>query len=410
MSEVPPRLELVPDATQTRSGDNQGAGMKAIVWMAMLAACVAGPAWGGTFDRNDTLKPDEGIALTSIACSSGPILGVQVFAENTSSSGFFAPFKGAGSIGCREGIWTLRLKAGRYYIGQLYGASNSLAVAPEKAPHFNVEAGKLNYVGDLYVGGDGGPTLDYETQMRVLSRVLTVLNHEPQMRERLQQPEHAWMARYPWVVDKDLPPPVPVAAMTSGQAGLVQVSVRLGKWTWKRGDDGQLLICPRMVPLPEGVKLVPGEPLHCDGDFMPLAQYVTAEYGPDAVLHRAEAFDGDDGVLSLALSARRESMPASMTAWMLDTRQKETVRRQLEVPAGRWLHGRLGVGVCYSTATADAIDVSSAPDKECSANLITTREYLRVKIGAGARYVSTIGSGLGVGPLRIDYDIDVPKQ
>ncbi|MDI9240104.1 hypothetical protein QLQ15_14410 [Lysobacter sp. LF1] len=383
--------------------------MKRIAWIAVLAACVAQPAWSGTFDKNDALKPDEGILLTTIACSGGPVAGVQVFEEGTSSSGgFFASFKAAGSIGCREGIWTLRLKAGRYYVGQLYGVSDSLPVPPEKAPHFNVEAGKLNYVGDLYVGGQGGVSLDQETQMRVLGRMLTVLNHEPQMREQLQQPEHAWMGRYAFVVDKDLPPPVPVGTMTSAEAGLTNVTVQLGKWRWKRGDDGQPMVCRRLVPLPKGFKPEPGEPLRCDGDFVPVAQFVAEEYGAEAMLHRSEAFDGDEGALTLAVSVKRGALPPSLS-WMPDTRPKETVRRQLDVPAGRWSTGRRGVGVCYSAETSDAIDITSTP-KECGESLISTREYLRVKVGPHARFVSSATSGPDGKALRIDYDIDVPKQ
>ncbi|GAB3092780.1 hypothetical protein [Lysobacter terrae] len=383
--------------------------MKRIAWIAVLAAGVAGPVWSGSFDKNDTLKPDEGILLTNIECSSGPVAGVQVFAEGTSSGGFFGPLKASGDIGCREGVATIRLKAGRYYVGQLYAAASNLAVPPEKAPHFNVEAGKLNYVGDLYVDGPGGTSSDHETQMRVLGRLLTVLNHEPQMRERLQQPKHAWMARYAFVVDKDLPPPVPVGPMASHQAGQAQVTVRLRKERWKRGDDGQPLVCRRLVPLPEGFKPVPGEPLRCDGDFIPVARYVAEEFGPEATLHRTEAFDGDDGVLTLAVSAKPEAVSRVLPG-LGDMGPKETVRRQLEVPAGRWSNGRHGVGICYSTAAADAMEIASAPDKECSKNLVSTREYLRVKIGPGARFVSSATSGLGGGALLIAYDIDVPKQ
>ena len=383
--------------------------MKRFGWVAVLAVCVAAPVWGGSFDKNDTLKEGEGILLMSIECSPGPVYGVQVFAEGTSSGGFFGPLKSAGDINCREGVATLRLKAGRYYVGQFYGATSNLAVPAEKSPHFNVEAGKLNYVGDLYVGGQGGASADHETQMRVLGRALTVLNHEPQMRQRLQDPKHAWMASYAFVVDKDLPPPVPVGPMASLQPGQSQVTLKLGSNRWKRGADAQPVVCRRLVPLPEGFKPVPGEPPRCDGDFIPLAQFVAEEYGDDARLNRAETFDGDEGALTVSVSAKTRPLSAPFSGMWPGTRPTETVRRQLEIPAGRWSNGRHGVAICYSAATAEAMDIANAPGKDCSENLVTTREYLRVKVGGNARFVSSATSGMGGAALLINYDIDVPK-
>jgi len=133
------------------------------------------PAWGGKFDAGDTLKPDEGIVLTNMTCGS-PVAGVQLYAEGVSSGGFFGLLKSDAAFGCKTGVWTIRMKAGRYYVGMLFSARDELAIPPDKAPHFNVEAGKVNYIGDIYAGELITEPLDEETRLRVIAGVLNVLN------------------------------------------------------------------------------------------------------------------------------------------------------------------------------------------------------------------------------------------
>jgi hypothetical protein len=369
--------------------------MKQIAWIAVLAACVAAPAWSGSFDAKDTLNPGEGILLTNMTCG-GPVGGVQVFAEGTSSAGFFGPLKADGSLHCAGGFRTIRLKSGRYYVGQLYSATDNSPVPPDKSPHFSIEAGKLNYVGDLYAGGPISEPLDDETQMRVMGRVLTLLNHEPQMRERLAKPEHAWLAGYEFVTDKSLGPIVPIGAMPSPNSRQMQVTMQIGKPRWKRGEDGQPIVCRRLLPLPEGATAVPGEPRPCDGEFITPAQLVAEEYGASATLRRVEVLDGDDGALTLAATA----IPPGL---------KDTERRQLEVPAGQWWDGRQGKVVCYDSATTDTVNITDVSGT-CPKKAISPREYLRRKLGKEVRFVSSTRVGPDGGLLRIDYDIDVPVQ
>jgi len=369
--------------------------MKPFAWMAVLLSCMVTPAWGGKFDASDTLKPDEGIVLTNMTCGS-PVAGVQIYAEGVSSGGFFGPLKYDGAFGCKTGVWTIRMKAGRYYVGMLYSVGDELAIPPEKAPHFTVEAGKINYIGDIYAGELITEPLDEETRLRVMAGVLNVLNHEPQMRERIAQPEHAWMSRYPFVADGGLGPHVPVGAMPVRDPRQMQITMRIGKPRWKRGDDGQPLVCPRLVPLPKGAKPVAGEVRPCDGEFVTPAQMLAAEYGASAKVGRVEALNGEDGPLTIAGTA----LPPGL---------KDKVRRQLDVPAGHWSDGRLGQRVCLDSATAQTVDIAGTAKGVCPSNGISPREYLRLKLGKDARFVESTAVADG-GPLRIDYDVEVPAQ
>jgi len=369
--------------------------MKPIAWMAVLVLCVATPAWGGRFDSGDTLKPDEGIVLTNMTCG-GPVVGVQLYAEGVSSGGFFGVLKSDGAIGCKAGVWTIRMKAGRYYVGMLYSGTDELAIPPEKAPHFTVEAGKVNYIGDIYAGQPISAPLDEETAMRVLGGVLNVLNHEPQMRELLGQPEHAWMSRYPFVADGGLGPHVPVSAALTPDHRQMQVTMRISKPRWKRGADGQPVVCPRLVPLPKGTKPVAGEVRPCDGDFVTPEQLLVADYGASAKVRRVEALDGEEGPLTIAATA----IPPGL---------KDRVRRQLDVPAGHWSDGRLGQRVCFDSATTQSVDLAGTANGACPSKAISPREYLRLKLGREARFVNSVAVADN-GLLRIDYDIDVPAQ
>lgn len=274
--------------------------MNRIVWTAMLAVVVCTPAWGKQFKEQDTLEPDEGILATAMTCGS-PIAGVQVFRAGKPSGGFWAPLKSDGSLGCGKQVQLLRVKAGEYYIGQLHSGTNNRAVPEDKAPHFTVEAGKLNYVGDVYAGNLSLKEVDEDTLMRVAGRMLTVLNHEPQTRQRIEQDYASVLARYPFVADPGLPAAVPRGAPTQLKPGQMQGLMTISSPRWKRGEDGQPLICTRTAPRPKGTKLAPGEDAVCEGEYVTPQAYVATQQ-PDATVSRAEPRDGDDGPLIITFT------------------------------------------------------------------------------------------------------------
>ncbi len=267
--------------------------MKRICLTIVLAALLSTPAWAGQFKDRDTLKPDEGILATTVTCGH-PIAGIQLFRSGKSSGGFWGPLKSDGSVACRKGISLVRLKAGRYYVGQFYSGTDNLAVPEDKSPQFNIEAGKLNYIGDLYAGDVSVGDVDEQTLMKVIGRMLTVLNHEPQMREALEREHAGVLSRYPFVVDGALSPVVPASApATPLVPGQMRGVMTVSSPRWKRGEDGQPLICRRPVPLPKGTKPSPGEDLQCSEEFITAEAYVVAESGPGAQVGSVQP-QGDD--------------------------------------------------------------------------------------------------------------------
>lgn len=268
----------------------------------VLAALMSTPAWAGQFKEGDTLKPDEGVLVTTLTCGH-PIAGVQLFRAGKSSGGFWGPLKSDGSIACRKGAWLMRLKAGRYYVGQFYSGTDNLAVPEDKSPQINIEAGKLNYVGDLYAGNVSVGDVDEQTMIRIAGRMLTALNHEPQMRETLEREHAGVLSRYPLVVDAALSPVVPAVAaaepLVPGQMrGIMTVSAA----RWKRGEDGQPLICRRPVPLPKGTKPAPGEELQCSEEYITAEAYVVAESGPGAQVGTVQPQSDDNSTLVITFT------------------------------------------------------------------------------------------------------------
>ncbi|WP_149194526.1 hypothetical protein [Luteimonas suaedae] len=271
--------------------------MNRIGWVAMLAAALCAPAWGKGFKERDTLAPDEGILAAAMTCGR-PIAGVQVFRAGKPSGGFWAPLKADGSLGCGGKVQLLRVKAGQYYIGQLHSGTNNLAVPEDKSPHFTVEAGRLNYVGDVYAGSLSLHEVGEDTLMRIAGRMLTVLNHEPQARQRIEQEYASVLARYPFVADAGLPAAVPKGEPPELEPGRMHGLMTISSAHWKLGEDGQPLVCTRSTSPPEGTQRAPGEDAPCEGEYVTPQAYVAVSH-PDATVHRAQPREGegDDGPL-----------------------------------------------------------------------------------------------------------------
>lgn len=358
----------------------------------LLAFAVSTPAWGGTFKEGDTLKPDEGILVTRITCGS-PVLGVQVFQSGKDSGGFWGPLKSEGSIGCFKELQTLRFKAGEYYIGQLYSGSDNLAVAEDKSPKFTIEAGKLNYIGDLYAGHVFSADLDSATLERVTGRLLTIINREPQVRQSLQQEHPTLLASLPFAAAAGLPPPLAPGPVVTAAPGQMKGVMQLAKPRWKLGDDGQPRICRRMLPLPKGVKLGPDETLRCDGDYVSPELFIEQDNGPGSKV--VTVVPQDNGALILTFLG---PLPEAKV-------KTQTFRRQLVVPAGQWEKTSRDARVCYDYRRPGPVDIASAAGTQCPTGYLSAREFLDIQIGRGARFSSIATGGELGGQLAIDYVI-----
>lgn len=273
------------------------------MWWFLLLALSAPCQAGENMKESATLKPDEGVLVTTVRCGH-PVTGMQLYAPGKSAKGLKGMVKFDELLTCAPGIKTVRTKAGRYYIGLLYGRGGPKLVLEEQdAPHFTVEPGKLNYVGDIYAGDVSPFEVDQETLLRISGRSLAVMDREPEARAVLEQ-QYPWLlARYPFataLADKALsrpstsakaPEPVPPGYST----GLM----RLGSSHWTRSPEGEPRICPRWVPLPKGTKPAPDEKRVCDGDYQAPQEFIQMRFGPEAKFVAATPSPDDDSVLIL---------------------------------------------------------------------------------------------------------------
>ncbi len=358
----------------------------------LLALAASTPAWSGTFKEGDTLKPDEGILVTNVTCGD-PLLGVQLFQSGKDSGGFWGPLKSDGSIGCFKGMQTLRFKAGEYYIGQLYSGTHNLAVAEDKSPRFAIQAGKLNYVGDLYVGQILSADLDTETMARVMGRTFTVINREPQVRQAMQQEHQALLASYPFVADPGLSPPLAPGPVVTAAPGQAKGVMQLSKPRWKLGEDGQPRVCLRMFPLPKGTRLGPDETLKCDGEYLSPELFIVRDSGPGSKV--VTVAPQDNGALILTFLG---PLPDAKV-------KTQTFRRQLVVPAGQWEKTSRDARVCYDYRRPGPVDIASAAGTQCPSGYLSAREFLDIQIGRAARFESIATGGELGDRLAIDYYI-----
>lgn len=361
------------------------------VFAGILALALCAPAWAGNFKDNETLKPGEGILVTRVFCDSR-INGVQIYQAGTDSSGgFWGAFKSEGALNCRAGVRTHNFPAGRYYVGMVYNGVENLSIAEDKAPHFTIEAGKLNYIGDLYAGQPMSPEMDAEAMAQVIGRMVSLINREPQTKQALQSERAALFARYPYAADAELAAVTPVSApvATAGQAsGVMQVS----KKRWRRDADGVLRVCPRFYALPEGVKLAPDESPVCAGDYVLPEVMVQEDLGPSARVVAATLRDGEDGPLIVSFVGPPPTLPG----------ERETVRSRISVPTGQWARTRHGIRVCYDHRTARPTAVNGV---DCAATFVSTREFLSIQAGGGAQFIDSVTGGENGADLVINYDL-----
>ncbi len=162
------------------------------------------PARAGADNMKErkTLKPDEGVLVATVVCGH-PVRFVQLYDSGTKSSGFWGPAKFSAVMTCQPVIKTMPLKAGHYYIGYLgTGGTSGTAIPEENAPSLVIEAGKLNYVGEIYVGElfvKEAFDMDPETLAKVTGRLFTVMDREDKARTELAD-DYAWLLeRHPFV-------------------------------------------------------------------------------------------------------------------------------------------------------------------------------------------------------------------
>lgn len=101
-------------------------------------------------------------------------------------------------IVCNEPTTSLRIKAGRYYIGLLfYRQGQTFALDEADAPRIMIEAGKATYIGDVYVV-TGEPSQQDARRVMVHSLAFTDRRDDAQA---VLERDYPWLLpRYPFVV------------------------------------------------------------------------------------------------------------------------------------------------------------------------------------------------------------------
>lgn len=181
--------------------------MKRIIAAAvLLMLSTAASAGIENMKESKKLKADEGILVTSVTCAD-QINFVQLYLSGNTSAGFWGPYRFNSVATCVTGLKTRPIKAGRYYIGWIGMGQQGMAIAEPQAVSFTIEAGKLNYIGDIYVGDVSPFRVDTETLLRITGNLVSVIDREAQARASLAA-DHAWLlARYEFVSSPAVPPP-----------------------------------------------------------------------------------------------------------------------------------------------------------------------------------------------------------
>lgn len=169
-----------------------------MVWTALLLLvalpCLAGPQ---NLKESAALKPDEGLLITTSHCPENTF-GMQLYAPGISAKGLIGPYRFKGVIVCNEPTTSLRIKAGRYYIGLLfYRQGQTFALDEADAPRITIEAGKATYIGDVYVV-TGEPSQQDARRVMVHSLAFTDRRDDAQA---VLERDYPWLLpRYPFVV------------------------------------------------------------------------------------------------------------------------------------------------------------------------------------------------------------------
>ncbi|TDB33773.1 hypothetical protein TEP_08950 [Stenotrophomonas sp. TEPEL] len=179
---------------------------RTIAMVALLMLSTAASAGVENIKESKKLKPDEGILVTSVTCADR-INFVQLYLSGNASTGFWGPYRFDSVATCAKGLKTRPVKAGRYYIGWVGIGQQGVAIAEPQAVSFKIEAGKLNYIGDIYVGDVSPFHLDNETLLRTTGNLVSVVDQEARARAALAA-DHAWLlSRYEFVSAPAAPPP-----------------------------------------------------------------------------------------------------------------------------------------------------------------------------------------------------------
>lgn len=138
------------------------------------------------------LAPDEGMVVMSMNCQSN-INYITLFPSGADSRGAFAERHSDFDVGCKTGLVSLRMKAGRHYVGHLtehgYGFMGS--VKEDDALGFDVQPGVITYIGEIIVFGLYSHTGNSD-------RWVSVRNREAESRRLLEEKQGWLLARYPF--------------------------------------------------------------------------------------------------------------------------------------------------------------------------------------------------------------------
>lgn len=166
--------------------------MKHVLGVALLVAfstvAVAGVE---NIKPSRTLKPDEGVLVTSVKCGSS-VKFLQIYKSGTASTGYWGSAKFDTVVTCHKGMKTVRMKAGRYYIGWLGAGGDGMSIPEADAVKFNIEAGKLNYIGDIYAGDVAPFDMDAQTLIHTTGRLVSIIDRESETKSELAA-DHAWL-------------------------------------------------------------------------------------------------------------------------------------------------------------------------------------------------------------------------
>lgn len=138
------------------------------------------------------LATDEGMVVMSMNCQSN-INYVTLFPSGADSGGAFAERRSDFDVGCKAGLVSLRMKAGRHYIGHLieHGYGFMGLVKEGEALVFDVQPGVITYVGEIIVFG-------LYSHAGNSDRWVSVRNREAESRRLLEEKQGWLLARYPF--------------------------------------------------------------------------------------------------------------------------------------------------------------------------------------------------------------------
>lgn len=172
--------------------------MKRIFMLVLLATAAPANAGIENIKESKTLGANEGVLVTSLTCAPWAKF-VQLYRAGTSSLGAFGLYRFSSVASCAKGVKTRPMKAGRYYIGWIAVGQAGVAIDEAHAFSFTIEAGKLNYIGDIAVGGRYPFNLDSAIRQGDERRLIDIRDREAEARSAVAA-EYPWLpGRYPFV-------------------------------------------------------------------------------------------------------------------------------------------------------------------------------------------------------------------